>query len=367
MSAKLKALARSSLPKSLSELLRGIRREARQAVDWILALGVGARFFTTQYGLPGNILFFGLSPGDDLLCTIVLRELRQRGSGALLMMSNFPELFEGNRDAAYVVPAGPNYDDNAQVRRFHRFADVWGCSFTELKYAPFDLKDNSAVPRQHIVAELCASAGMTGRVAIRPYLILTEREKELASWAAGKIAIQSSGLAARHAMMNKQWYVERFQAVVDGLCDEFDFVQVGSETDPLLDHVIDLRGRTSIRESAALLHNSRLFVGTVGFLMHLARAAECPAVIVYGGREAPWQSGYVCNTNLYTALPCAPCWRWNTCDIDRQCMKEITVDRVTAAVREMAGRPRGPLVTEEIKLIDTGLQLLDCDAVEQFF
>src|SRR5262249_40944014 len=161
--------------------------------------------------------------------------------------------------------------------------------------------------------ELCASAGISGIVSVRPYLSLSEMEKAYGAWARQHVVIQSSGLAARRPMLNKQWYPERFQSVVDLLRGEYKFVQLGSVMDPPLQHVKDLRGATSIRESAAILHHARLYIGTVGFLMHLARAVDCPSVIVYGGREAPWQSGYKCNKNLYNAVACAPCWRWNNC------------------------------------------------------
>ena len=110
---------------------------------------------------------------------------------------------------------------------------------------------------------------------------------------------------------------ERFQEVVDALAGEMEFIQLGSTDDPPLQHARDLRGATGISEAAAILYHARLYVGTVGFLMHVARAVECPSVIVFGGREAPWQSGYVCNRNIYSAVPCAPCWRSNTCDFDR--------------------------------------------------
>jgi hypothetical protein len=82
--------------------------------------------------------------------------------------------------------------------------------------------------------------------------------------------------------------------------------------------------------------------------MHVARAVECPSVIVFGGREAPWQTGYICNFNLYSAVPCAPCWRSNTCEIDRQCMRDISVDDVVSAIRQMLERPRNPLPIETV-------------------
>jgi ADP-heptose:LPS heptosyltransferase len=81
--------------------------------------------------------------------------------------------------------------------------------------------------------------------------------------------------------------------------------------------------------------------------MHLARAVECPSVIIFGGREAPWQSGYTCNTNLYTAEPCAPCWLWNKCDYNRICMDKITAADVILAVDKTASQPRNSLVVDE--------------------
>jgi len=197
---------------------------------------------------------------------------------------------------------------------------------------------------------MCARTGITGPVTIRPYLTLTDEEKSLAAWASGHIVIQSSGLAAHHPTLNKQWHAERFQGVVDALAGELSIIQLGSSEDPPLQHVNDLRGTTSIREAAAILSHARLYVGTVGFLMHLARAVECPSVIVFGGREAPWQSGYICNSNLYSAVPCAPCWRANTCEFDRRCMSGISVDDVVSATRQMLQRARNPLAVETVDI-----------------
>jgi len=294
------------------------------------------------------MLFFGLAPGDDLLCTAVLRELRRRSADSVLMISNHEQLFLGNRDVAYVRPASRR--DGSYLHNHRCFARIWRSEYTMPLYAPFDGNDHSEPPSRHIIADMCANAGIKGPVSLRPYLTLTEEEKSGAAWASDKIVIQSSGIGARHPMRNKEWYVERFQSVVDRLREEMMFVQLGSAKDPALRFAMDLRGATSIRETAAILHNARLFVGTVGFPMHLARAVECPSVIIFGGREAPWQSGYVCNLNLYSAAPCAPCWRWNCCDYNRKCMMDITVDHVVSAIRQMLDRPRRPLAVETAEI-----------------
>jgi hypothetical protein len=325
-------------------VLRAVWCSAREKAEWIFAFAFGLRFIVLGTKLPSVVLSCGLALGDDLLYTAVLRELRKRGISSL-MISDHPEIFKGNDDATYVI-GDSLYDLNLKITRFQRFAKVWRRSFRSLEYAPMDSIDHSAPPSRHIIAELCAGTGIGGSVSVRPYLLLSGTEKELGAWASGRIVIQSSGLAARFPMRNKEWYPERFQMVVDSLRGEFEFVQLGSERDPLLAHVRDLRGATSIRESAAILYHAQLYIGSVGFLMHLARAVDCPSVIIFGGREAPWQSGYTCNVNLYTPVPCAPCWRWNTCEFDRKCMREITADDVVRGVRTILSRPRGALEIE---------------------
>jgi len=343
-----KAFAKVILPLPARRAMRDLWESLR---DWTDVFGLWLRFVGARAPLPKILLYFGFAPGDDLLCTAVLRELRKRGRDGLLMVSDHRELFAGNQDSTYIRPLWARYyRDGSTVSICRRFVGIWGGEFNRLEYAPLDGEDRRKVPSRHIVAEMCARAGINGPVAIRPYLELSDQEKSSAAWAHGQIAIQSSGLAARHPMLNKQWYQERFQKVVDALEGEVDFIQLGSATDPVLQHTNDLRGATSVRETAAILSHARLYVGTVGFLMHVARAVECPSVIIFGGREAPWQTGYICNLNLYSAVPCAPCWRSNTCDFDRQCMRDILVDDVVSAIRKMMERPRNPLAVETVDI-----------------
>ena len=84
--------------------------------------------------------------------------------------------------------------------------------------------------------------------------------------------------------------------------------------------------------------------------MHLARAVDCPSVIIFGGKEKPEESGYICNENLYTALECSPCWKMNTCDYERRCMDMITVDDVLAGVERLREKSRDNLAVQKIIL-----------------
>lgn len=346
----IRAAVKSLLPPTVSRAARDGWENLR---DRIGALAFGLSFVVARKPRPAMLLYFGFSPGDDLLCTAVMRELCKRGKGPVLMVSNHLGLFAGNRDVAYVRPLWRRYSQHGSTMSIcRRLAAAWGCRFVQPEYAPPLDADHSRPPPRHIIAEMCVHAGISGPVTIRPYLCLTEEEKAEARFASGMIVIQSSGLAAHHPIRNKQWPVERFQGVVDALEGELSFIQLGSVMDPALRGAKDLRGATGVREAAAILSQARLFVGTVGFLMHLARAVECPSVIIFGGREAPWQSGYICNANLYSPVPCAPCWRWNGCEFARECMDRITVPDVVSAIREMTGRPRGPLAVETVEIAD---------------
>jgi hypothetical protein len=348
MPNRAKELARLLLPAPLVRLARHRLEDVR---DWLDTLAFGLGFTVRGAARPELLLYFGFALGDDLLSTAVLRELKRRGRDRTMIVSDHPALFVGNGDAADVRPPWRRYSrDGSTVNICRRFVRLWGGEFTRLEYAPLAGFDRSTPPTRHIIAEMCARARITGSVALRPYLHLTEAETAAAAWARGCIAIQSSGLAARHPIGNKQWYPDRFQRVVEELRREVEFVQLGGRDDPVLDCVRDLRGETTVREAAAILHHARLYVGPVGFPMHLARAVECPSVIVYGGREAPWQSGYDCNFNLYSATPCAPCWRWNTCDFERMCMQQIGVEDVVNAIRQMLQRPRNPLAVDTAEI-----------------
>jgi hypothetical protein len=290
-----------------------------------------AAVLLARHGRPAR--FFnavGAGIGDDLLLTAVFRELQRRGQRHFWVRTRRPELYLNNDDVPVVVPPLERFDLLVK-RAGTNVVYPWYTSY----HPAFDRDDPT--PEQHLISIMCQKAGITGTVTLRPYLHLTEEEMQRGAIAPRQVAIMSSGLDAKHAMRNKNWSLRKYQGVVSALRDRYDFVQVGSRTDPPLEGALDLRGTTSLRETAAVLHGSLAFIGQVGFLMHLARAVDCRAVIVYGGRETPAQSGYPCNENLYSAVHCSPCWRLNTCPYDRMCLEQIGVyDVIEALERQLA-------------------------------
>jgi hypothetical protein len=292
-----------------------------------------AKLAVAAGGFPDIGLFFNGGLGDDIMCSAVARELRRRGTRKIWQFTTFPEIFDHNPDVI-AMPAD---------FRLRRLCRLFGVPCLELEYPH--------PPPAHLIATLCAAAGIRGEIELRPGFVLTEAEKS-AGRVTGRpqITIQTSSLSARFPMLNKQWPAERFQRVADGLAAEFDLVQLGAPSDFEVCGALDLRGKTKVRETASILSASRLFIGLVGGLMHLARAVECRSVIIYGGREHPSQSGYSANENLYWDGACAPCWQRNDCDFDRICMAEIRPDAVIAAVGRQAERYGTPLAIDRATL-----------------
>jgi ADP-heptose:LPS heptosyltransferase len=291
---------------------------------------------------PRYLLQYEGGIGDSLLCSAVCRELRRRGARGLWLATRHGELFRHNPDVDCVVePAG----------RVDSYVRQMGGKLLHPIYARYDpVTDRHVYQPGHQIAVMCAAAGITGRVALRPYLHLAEGERAAGRLAPGQIVIHSSGAAARYAIPNKEWFPDRFSTVAADLSRRFPVVQIGSASDPLLPGVRDLRGKTTLRQTAAILSQARVFIGLEGFLMHLARAVECRSVIVYGGHSNPAQMGYSANCNLFTALPCAPCGQRSACARDRECMRAISPEAVLAGLERQLEHCGTALPVEEVVL-----------------
>lgn len=283
-----------------------------------------------RHGRPTAVLYFGAAAGDDLLATAVLRQWHRIHGTRAWYLTRHAELFDGNPDVAALGPYTPALAGALQLL---------GASRHRLLYHQYDAAaDRSlAPPGIHIINLMCASAELPPISDPRPVLHL--RPEEVVRATRTRIVVHSSVRGASMPIVTKEWFTDRMQAVVDALAKGAEVVQLGSASDPPLAGARDLRGRTTLREAAGVIAGADLFVGMVGFLMHVAAAVRTPAVVVYGGREHPSQSGYPENANLFTELPCSPCWLWRHCPYDRECMRRIDAMHVVeAAHRVLRGR-----------------------------
>lgn len=125
----------------------------------------------------------------------------------------------------------------------------------------------------------------------------------------------------------KWWDAARYQEVVDAFRGRLAFVQVGEFADhhPALDGVVDLRGRTTLRQLVRLMYRAEGVITPVSLPMHLAAAVPTPpgrpnsrpCVVIAGGREPPHFTAYPHHQYIHRvgALPCSDqcgCWRSRT-------------------------------------------------------
>jgi len=268
--------------------------------------------------------------GDDLMCSTILRELRKRGKRSLAVVTPNPSLFEKNPDVQKII-----LQSDARLNRWGRA----GLPVVKLAHTGYDAaRDLDLPPDEHVLIRICRLAGIRGPVELRPYIFLTAAELAAGKLVENQVAIQSSGLSSPLGLLNREWYQQRFQELCAELRSDVRVVQIGGISDMRLEGAVDLRGKTSLRQTAAVLANSLVFIGLVGFVMHLARAVDCRSVIIYGGREKPAITGYVANKNLYTQVRCAPCWLRNACEFNHKCMDMISVEQVIAATADQISR-----------------------------
>ncbi|MGA7161089.1 MAG: glycosyltransferase family 9 protein [Bacteroidota bacterium] len=303
-------------------------------------------FTLLQNGAPDRMLQFGGGIGDELLLTTVAHELKRRDpSLKIWQVSHSAELLRYNPDYQKVF----TWDD-----WYLRYSSLLNRRRTGLSYATELIPMRAEVPpEEHVLKILCRKAGIKGEVELRPYYTSGADEKEFGSINPGQVAVQVLGKDSYSTVpLNKLWDTKKFQTIVDILKETLkcQVIQLGLPGDPPLKGVIDLRGKTELRETARVISQSAFFVGMEGLLMHLARAVNRRAVVIFGGRIHSWQIGYPCNENLNSMVDCAPCWKWNDCDYERKCMTMISVDEVMNAVQRLIQRLDAPLETDTATL-----------------
>lgn len=154
----------------------------------------------------------------------------------------------------------------------------------------------------------------------RPSLYLSDEEKgwmnqvEQSFGYKGKYWVVCSGIKSDYTV--KGWGHKNYQAVVNKTQGEIQWVQVGElgHNHPLLDGVLDLRGKTDTRQLIRLCYNAQGGLGGVSFLHHIMAAFAKPMVTLASGMEPRRWEEYSTGRMLsrHGALPCCQensCWK----------------------------------------------------------
>jgi len=103
--------------------------------------------------------------------------------------------------------------------------------------------------------------------------------------------------------------------------------------------ILNLAGKTSLRELMCLLKCCRVLLTNDTGPMHVAAALGVPVVAIFGSTSpeltGPVSSNEVPPSILTANAPCSPCFL-RECPIDFRCMNGISVERVIGAVLQLA-------------------------------
>ena len=158
------------------------------------------------------------------------------------------------------------------------------------------------------------------QTSLLPDLHLSDEERgwmnqvEQTTGYSGKFWLINSGYKADYPLKN--WGFDRHQKVVDLLRNDIQFVQVGelskSHTHRPLSGVIDLRGKTNLREFIRLSYHAAGAVCGVTLLHHLMAAWQKPCVTIAGGREPRRWESYP-HSRYMDTNGLMPCCGYNGC------------------------------------------------------
>lgn len=166
-----------------------------------------------------------------------------------------------------------------------------------------------------------------------------------------------AGLAGPRVALNvgastpyKQWPLEYWAEIARYLCAQgLSVVLVGgpseieqvSEVENAVEksgQLVNLAGRTDLRQLAAVLARCDLVVSGDTGPMHIAGAVGTPVVAIFGPTH-PARTGPYGRKNLviWKQLACSPCYRHPTCEGRVDCLRAIAPADVIAAIEARIG------------------------------
>jgi len=103
---------------------------------------------------------------------------------------------------------------------------------------------------------------------------------------------------------NKDWFIEYWAEVVKDLIRDYDVVQMGGPEEEGIPNITTyIMGRTSMRQTAALLKNCLTWIGIDSLANHMGPSVGKPGVALFG-RSNPYIAGHAMNKNLWVEGSC---------------------------------------------------------------
>lgn len=256
------------------------------------------------------------SPGDILMLTSAIRDLKNAYPAIRVnALTPCPEIWEhnpyldrsiGEWNADKVIQGEYKHEINRSTQRGFHFSRA----FTD-----------------NIAEQLGVNIPVVGH---GPDVFFTD--KELHGDDFGDYWILNAG--GKHDYTAKWWNPDHYQTVVDHFSGHIQFMQVGLKDHyhPDLKGVINMVGKTTLRQLMVHAKRARGIITPVSFLMHLTGNMMgkddglIPTIVLAGGREGMGWVGYtgqhyLSRVGMYKCCKSGPCWKSKA--TKSQCEQEI--------------------------------------------
>ena len=130
------------------------------------------------------------------------------------------------------------------------------------------------------------------------------------------------------------------QAIINGIKDKgYDIAIVGNIPQKDQDGVINMTGKTNIRELFALIKESKMVICVDSGNLHIASQFNVPTICLFTTVKAYTRTKYYPNvTAIETDIACSPCLQINEyCPKEPECMSRIMPDTILKAVDKIIG------------------------------
>jgi len=175
---------------------------------------------------------------------------------------------------------------------------------------------------KHIICQILEFYGIQKSIKdLQCRIYLTEEEKkEVNSLIKDQIGDRKFIAIEPHSnneyTCNREYPFEKWQKIVDELCNYTTVVQVGQSKN-ILKNVIDITSKTTFRTCAGIIESSQLFLSTEGGLTHASQAMKTKSIVLITGYQHPDMVAYPSNFNFWihenhgpcgNKIRCQDCW-----------------------------------------------------------
>jgi len=289
----------------------------------------------------------GASVGDTLCATTFMRAVHESTGRRFVVVSGFPEIFQHNPLVVTHVTMGtlgpvskplvksvlrgarhpaigahgyrpPPHFTDADIARDHRrrISETAFCAETLERQWNVHPDYSQRVPEIYFasdeIAALARKFGLPERYGV----------------------IRSAGPSTYSP--NREWLVERYQEVVRST-PWITWVQPGAPDEPRLEGVIDLCGKSTLRELFFIIRGAQGVLASEGLPNHVAAAFSRPSFVLFSGFNQLELSLYPTTFPIVRSpqVECAPCWLRTPCPVPgKPCTGDISVEQVVSTLEQ---------------------------------